>query len=166
MKSALFTPAFKWVWVVLAVLICMGVVATLLFDWRWALVTAMLILVLAPGIMALLYLSYAMSPRCIPDSFPHSVTFRDKDFTVLAEIPPLPPRNDNVTYSENESGEAEKPKYLSFTSTYAEIKRTKVTMTSLVIYLKGNPPGIIHIPYNTLENSDIVNNLIKKCQKK
>ncbi|MCM1318827.1 MAG: hypothetical protein NC217_00380 [Muribaculaceae bacterium] len=161
LKSALHTSTYRWVWVALAVMVVSGTLAAVLFDWRWGLVTTMLVLVLAPGVMGLLYLSYAMSLRCLPDAFPHIVTFNDEDFTVVAEIPPLPPKEDDVN---NENQEPASPKTLSFTARYTDIKKIRVTLSSIIIYLHGAPPGIIHIPYEHLEEAGEADFLIKKCK--
>lgn len=163
LKSALLTPTFKWVWSLLLIIIVAGVVAAIMFDWRWGLVTAMLILVLAPGVMALLYLSYAMSPRCLPDAFPHTVTFGDEDIIVDATIPPLPPAEEES--NEGKQSEDTPVKKMTFKVKYSDIRKSRISLKQLTLYLTGTPPGIIHIPYSSLEKAD-ADYVIKKCQPK
>ncbi|MCM1005664.1 MAG: hypothetical protein NC548_57590 [Lachnospiraceae bacterium] len=158
LQSALLTPTFRWAWIVSALLVCGGAAAAIFADWRWALVTAMLLLVSAPGVMALLYISYAMSPRCLSDAYPHTVSFNDEGFRVSAKIPPLPP------LPGQEDDTPQKPKTLSFSAEYKDVKRVRVTLTELVIYLHGNPPGIVHIPYDNLASPrEDTQTILLKC---
>lgn len=79
----------------LGLLLVIDVALGFLIDWRFALVTAMLALVLAPGALAFLFFNYALSPRCLPEVWPHTVTFGPDGFEVRATVPPLPQTEDS-----------------------------------------------------------------------
>lgn len=147
LKSALMTRSFRWVWVILGVLVCTGAVCGVCLDWRWWLVTVMLLLVLAPGVMALLYLNCALSPRCITEVYPHTVRFDDTGITVRAEVPPLPAQEDE------EETKIEEVRTLEFGVDYNKVRKVRMMLNQMVIYLQGNPVGIVHVPYDVLPDA-------------
>lgn len=142
LRSALFTWHSRLVWIILAALIFAGSLCAVFIDWRWALVTAMVILVLTPGVMALMYINYALSPRCVPEVYDHKVKFDDKGFTVTARLLPLNPDDEN-----------EKPRTLSYTASYTDVAQCRYTADAMVLVLRGTPPGLVHIPYSALEDA-------------
>lgn len=138
LRSALFTWHTRLVCIALCLIVAAGMVCAILFDWRWSLVTAMVILVAAPGVMALLYINYAFSPRCLPETYPHTVTFDENGFTVNALVLPLG--------SEPEAA----PRVMSYYARYGEVAKSVRKNDEIVLILRGNPPGLVHIPYNSL----------------
>lgn len=143
-------------WVTLTALVAAGAAMGLLLDWRYALVAAMLLLVLVPGVMAILYLNYALSPRCLPEAWPHTVTFTPEGFTVSATVPPLPASDDE--------GEAEAPRQIGFSASYSQVREVRAGVDGVVIRLKGTPPGLVHVPYAALPDSnENLAYILKKC---
>lgn len=124
-----------------------GLLLSVFVDWRFMLVAAMLMLIAAPGIMAILYFNYALSPRCFPEVWTHTVTFTDTGFKVEGTLPPLPaPESD----AEDEAPESEKSKKIGYTAGYDEVKRMLATANGIILVLVTPPPGLLHIPYNAL----------------
>ena len=142
LRQGLFGRSYLWVWLLLAVSVVTGVILAVCVDWRWALVDAMFLLVLAPGIMALLYINVMFSPRTLPGVYPHTLSFSDSELRLRALIPPLP----------DEDSE-QPPKLLELTVTYSDVQTCRLTMDSMVIRLKGKPPGIILVPYAQLPDA-------------
>jgi len=127
------------VWCLLALLIIAGMALAISADWRWALVTAMVMLVLAPGVMALLYVDCMFSPRTLPGAYPHTVCFTDDAIEVKATVPPLPGEDPG-----------QGPKMLTYTAGYTEVAKLLIRPNDMAIILKGKPPGIILVPYSQL----------------
>ena len=112
-----------------AFVVTAGFFLSIFVDWRFLLVAAMLLLIAVPGVMALLYFNYALSPRCFPEVWPHTVTFTDTGFKVEGTLPPLPaPESDAED----------------------EVKRMLMTANGIILVLGTPPPGLLHIPYNAL----------------
>lgn len=142
LAQGLFSRSYLWVWLLLAIAAVTGLILALCVDWRWALVDAMLMLVLAPGVMALLYINVMFSPRTLPGAYPHTLSFTDTGIELQAIVPLLP----------DEAPERE-PKRIGFKAAYSEVKTCRLTLHQMLIRLKGNPPGIILVPYEQLPDA-------------
>lgn len=152
LRTALLTHRFIAVWCLLAMLIIAGLTLSIVADWRWALVTAMVILVLAPGVMALLYIDCMFSPRTLPGAYPHTVCFTDDAIEVKATVPPLP-----------DEAPGQEPKKLAYTAAYTEVAKLRLRLNDMAIIIKGSPPGIILVPYDKLPDPKADVDLIIKC---
>lgn len=165
--SALLMRHAAALWTALCVMLVAGVTLSFAADWRFGLVTAMLMLVLAPGVMALLYLNYALSPRCLPEVWPHTVAFGSDGFRVEAKVPPLPVAADGAEDGEDAPGPPEpepEPATFGFSASYAEVAEVRAGLDGLVLRLAGSPPGLVHVPYSALEGTGLTAAFIQeKC---
>ena len=164
------------------------VLLSLVLGWRWALVALMLALVLAPALLAWVYFSTVLSPGCVYDSLPHTVTFTSDSLILSGEIPEESEKGkvksekgkvksekgkvksekgkvksekgkvkSEQAKEKSEKGEEESEKAPSSRPfrrvvPYSQVARTRVGLNALVLYLKGSPVGLVHIPYDALTN--------------
>lgn len=162
-RTALLSQALRAmspaIWGVAAGLLVLGTGLAITVDWRWALVTAMLLLVLVPALLAFLFFNYALSPRCLPQTYPHTVTFGDDGFEVRATVPPLPSRDgEEVTDAT--------PKHIGYNAVYGDVTKVRLGTGGMTITLRGNPPGILHIPLEMLPSGVPVSVILSKCMNK
>lgn len=82
----------KAVWpLALLSLAVLGCAAGAFFDIRWLIAALMLVAIVAPMVMAFLYIMYALSPRCLPQVHPHRVTIEPEEIVIRYRVKPLPP---------------------------------------------------------------------------
>lgn len=146
-RGRLLCSALKMGWgvlatVVVALVFVAGLTLGLLVDLRWILVAFMLLLVVAPGVLALLYLNYALSPRCLPEVYRHTVCLSDNRIEVKGHIPPL--------LSEEGEDVSKESKVIGYVVSYSDVAKVKPGLKGLVLELKGTPPGLLHLPYEVL----------------
>ncbi len=105
-------------------------------SWMFAVAGLMLVLVVAPGVMAVLYFAYALKPATALNVLPHKLLFLDSEIEVL--IDPMPPL---------EGEEPSEPKRVVFAM--SEIKETAAFRDGLSISLGSK--GFLWLPYYSLE---------------
>jgi len=104
------------------------------YDLRFFIVTAAWLLIVSPGILALVYFRYALSPEAARMTLPHTVTFSDRD--IIISWPETEYRDEIIPYS--------------------KLKKVEDTGSALVIAVAGTFLPII-IPVKEFESSkDIV----------
>lgn len=165
-RGRLLRSALKMGWGIgatigVAAVFVAGVTCGLLIDLRWLLVAWMVLLVAAPGVMAMLYLNYAFSPRCLPEVYRHTVRFTDAGIEVRAIVPPLPVAEEE----EERDNSAQESKIIGYEASYQDVCKVKPGLKGLVIELRGTPPGLLHLPYEVLP--DPVRDtaiIIEKCR--
>ena len=113
-------------------------------NWMFAVAGLMLVLVVAPGIMGVLYFAYALKPATALNVLPHQLLFTDSEVTVI--IDPMKPL---------EGQESEEPKRVVFS--LSEIKETAAYRDGLSISL--GPKGFLWVPYYSLEGAGALREL-------
>lgn len=166
LRSAVAVCHGRHLCLVLGLLLVIGVAFGLLIDWRFALVTAMLALVLAPGVLAFLFFNYALSPRCLPEVWPHTVTFTTDGFEVTATVPPLPDAGGGDG-TDAEEGRETPPARIGYAAAYTDVREVRAGVDGLVIRLAGTPPGLLHVPYSALpELRENTAYILEKCRRR
>lgn len=166
LRSAVAVCHAGQLYISLGLLLVIGGALGIFVDWRFALVTAMLALVLAPGILAFLFFNYALSPRCLPEVWPHIVTFGPDGFEVMATVPSLPQTEDPGVADTDEEREA-MPTHIGYAARYEDVREVRVGVEGLVIRLAGTPPGLLHVPYSVLpEARENVACILEKCRRR
>lgn len=166
LRSAVVLCHARQLYTSLGLLLVIGVALGLFVNWRFALVTAMLALVLAPGALAFLFFNYALSPRCLPEVWPHTVTFGPDGFEVRATVPPLPQTEDSDGTNPEEEKEAS-PTHIGYAARYGDVCEVRVGVEGLVIRLAGTPPGLLHVPYSALpEPRENTAYILEKCKRR
>lgn len=135
---------------VLGLLFLCGTLCGIFIDIRWLIIALMVLFVAAPGMMAILYLNYALSPRCLTEVYPHKVFFTEEGIEVDALVPAWPRDEEE---EQNEQREPAIPKRIGFKASFTEVSRVRAGLKGLVLELRGTPPGIVHVPYDVLSDS-------------
>lgn len=166
LRSAVVVCHARQLFITLALLLFTGTLLGLFVDWRFALVTAMLALVLAPGALSFLFFKYALSPRCLPEVWPHTVTFTPDGFEVRATVPPLP-QTENPQGTNPEEEMEVSPTHIGYVAGYGDVREVRVGVEGLVIRLAGTPPGLLHVPYSVLsEPRENTAYILEKCRRR
>ena len=131
----------RWALCVLAGVLLAAVGLAVFVDLRWAIVALMVVFIVAPGLLAFGYIWYALSPRCLVNTYPHSVTVDDAGLATEARI-------------EVRDEEKVEYRYLSVRAVWGDVARVRVRLSQLVIELKGTPVGILIIPYESMPDAD------------
>lgn len=142
----------------IAALVCVPVAVcvalALIFDLRWLIVMFMCLLIVSPMVLAFLYFRYALSPRCYPNSFPHTATIDEGGITLSGtiEIPALPDKDEPDSEQTEKKIERTVPLHLS--ASWGDIGAVGCTLHDVRVFLKGSPAGLIILPYSALEDAD------------
>lgn len=143
------------------VVVCVGLALAL--DLRWLIVMFMCLLIVSPMVLAFLYFRYALSPRCYPNSFPHTVTVDEQGILLngTMEISALPDKDVEMTDSGQAERKTEDTVSLHLSTSWEEIWTVRCTLNDVRIFLKGSPAGMIILPYSVLEDADACIRLIR-----
>ena len=114
-------------------------------SWMFAVAGLMIALVVAPGIMAVLYFAYALKPATAINVLPHIMVFADSEIQVIVE--PM----------QTVDGKPDKaPKVIGFA--VAEIKETATRSDGICIYI--GTKGFLWVPYYSFESPDSLRQVI------
>lgn len=145
------------------ILFAAAIAAAILVDPRYILVALMILLIVAPMLLAFLYLSCLLSPRTVPNAYPHTLTLTGAAIHLRAAVPPLPDRSGKAgKKSSNEGNDAEiqedhipqETKIIELEIPLNDISHVRIGLKDLTIYLKGRPTGLLIIPYSAHPDPD------------
>ncbi|MBP3298144.1 MAG: hypothetical protein J6L73_00490 [Muribaculaceae bacterium] len=132
--------------------------AAIILDIRWIIIALMIPLILAPMLLAYLYIDTLLSPRTVPNAFPHTLTFTDTHIRLKAAIPPLPDKTVSPEDCKNtgdcKNTDSPAPAITTQSIPISDIIRIKPGLRDMTLYLKGRPPGLLVIPYAILADPD------------
>lgn len=114
-------------------------------NWMFAVAGLMLVLVVAPGIMAILYFAYALKPATALNVLPHKLIFTEAG--IQADIDPMAPIGDEAPAD---------PKTVVFG--IDEIKETAAFSDGLSISLGSR--GFLWLPYYSFEGPGALRELM------
>lgn len=121
----------------LAVIVLM-LACGIFIDLRWLIVALMLLTIVVPGIMVFLYLSYALSPRCIPCVHNHYIKVKGDTLSIIY----------TVTTRASDDEEPEE-KTVTVNVPHDDIDSCRVGLNYFTITMR-RPFGLLKIPYSSL----------------
>lgn len=128
-----------------ALLTVTAIILGAIIDARFYIVALMILALVAPLIMFMLYMFYALSPRSVHNKFPHAASFTDKNIMLRIKLP---------VSTENEQ-EANEPgiKIVRIEIPYKDVKKMAIGLSALILEFR-KPYGLLIIPYDKLPDSD------------
>lgn len=121
----------------LATAVTAAVAAGIFIDVRWSIVALMLVTVVAPMIMAFLYIVWAISPRCLHNVHPHAAKIYPEHLSISY----------TVTSPPAEEGEEPQTRTVEETIPAREIVSFRVGMNEVTVTMRS-PFGFIVLPYD------------------
>ena len=140
---------WRWWWA-LALPMCAAIFAGL-YDWRWWVAGVALALVAYPGVLAIVYYYYALSPDAVRAILPQHASFTAEGvtFTYL-------PLDEDCT--------APAPRFISWT----DVSQWEDSGSSLLLRLRGAAMSSLEVPFSAFQSRDhqrAVLDLLEKCVK-
>lgn len=122
-----------------------AVVAGVTVDIRYAIVALMLVTVVAPMIMAFLYIVYAISPRCLQNVHRRRVEIFPSHLAVTYEVPGFPTDDDDEPEPE--------PRLVRFDVPVGELTSARMRPADVLVTMRS-PFGFIVLPYDDASDQD------------
>ncbi len=132
----------RWLWIPIF-LILISATLSIIYDWRFAIVTLMVILILTPMLLAFFYIYYGLAEGCWQNILDHQLSFHKDKVEVKLFI------DKKIGYDEDERIETIE-KIIS--TPYSEIKRLKFMSDGFVIEFNSIPYGFLYVPFTSIEN--------------
>ncbi len=139
----------KW-WVVFSVLVVGGLIlAAILSSLIWILVSAMLVLIVFPMMVAFLYISYGLKQECYSNAMPHRVMISSEGIRLKVDVMP------KVTDAEEEEIQEILPlrQYEIF---FPKPTIGKYSVEKEGITVRTEPPmkGFVWLPYSSFSSME------------
>ena len=115
-----------------------------IWDLRWLIVALMILLVLAPGVAALLYLGAATRPVSAANTLPHSIEFAREDMRLM-----IRPLADPAGSGEDPDEEAPR---VAVPVAYTDIRSIRADSSALTVHLADRQ--FVGIPYSAFRGLD------------
>lgn len=135
---------------VMCILTVAALAAGILVDIRWFIISFMLLLVVAPCVLALLYLLYALSPRCFQNVWPHRTSLTPDGITLTGEI--TPPVKENSDDDDDSAPPEARPIRLDVP--WKDVRRLRIGLHGMTLVFRGKPAGFLDIPYSAIPDAD------------
>lgn len=132
------------IWIGAAAIAGAGIAGSM-WDVRWLIVALMLLLVLAPGVAALLYLGAATRPVSAANTLPHRIEFDPDGLRLM--IRPL--SDDTLEDSETATEEA---RSVAVAVPYTDIRSIGTDSSAITVRLTDRQ--FVGIPYSAFSNPD------------
>lgn len=133
-------------WIALPViLIAVGLVMTFVWDIRMLIVTMMFVLIVAPMLLAFLYIYYGLSPGCWLNIIEKIIKVSERGIELRLYIP----KKIDVA-DESEVEIIEQARYID----WGEVKMIKRDFKYLIICMKERPLSFIYVPYTVFQTDE------------
>ncbi len=120
-----------------------AVAAGVLTDVRWGIIALMLVTVVAPMVMAFLYIVHAISPRCLQNVHARRVEIFPRYMAVTYEVPGIPADGDDEP----------EPRLVRFEVGKEELASVRVRPADVLVTMRA-PFGFIILPYDDASDGD------------
>lgn len=139
-----------------AALLAVSAVLGIFIDFRWLIVSLMLIFIVAPAMAAMLYFNYGMRPECFVNILDHRVTFSGNELVVTAYIrEPQEEAEEEAVDSEESPDKEEVPRReVVYRFRCARPAKYEVGTKTLTIIPAAPAKGFIIVPFDAFEEKE------------
>ena len=135
----------RWIVLLAALVVAGGVAAAATADWRWAMASLMLALIVAPAAGAFLYFSYGLRRECYVNILPHSVIISPRGIDALVDR--------SVPDPEEDEQQPERPRHIESFGRH-ELGGYTVDPAGVTIAVGRPARGFLRLPYAAFTSVD------------
>ncbi len=142
----------KWL-VAYALLVISSVIVAFFVDYRFFLLSLIIVFIMIPMQMAFLYYYYGLNRECFMNIVPHKLSIFGEGILVTMFFPPYDEEASDNLSDKNETGEQNEHKWeydgwkeSEFMIKFGSLDRYVVGKDSVIIPIIGRPGGFIWLP--------------------